>query len=350
MTAPGQAPRAHGGRRFDAPATSPAGRPGQPLVSYVTVVRNAVATLPRTLASVRAQTWPQVEHVVVDGLSDDGTLGVIEAHRGQIDCYVSEADAGLYDALNKAVALARGSLICVLNADDWLTPDAAAIAAQALLRLEPDAANPGPRLLLSAAWVEYPKGPRLWLPGVLDEGSWLSCPDICHNGVYATPAAYGATGPYDTRLRVVADTRWLLAAQEAGVPVTPLRLPTVHYSVGGLSSDVSRHLREFVALLRQRFGALDEAEAWTLAHAWYPHRQALEAFRDRCPPHLGAALAALVQRHVGEPLLQRALQRMDWQRQQPHARALPLRKKPRLQRWRDSLRKRWLEARLRRQA
>jgi glycosyltransferase involved in cell wall biosynthesis len=128
--------RAEGGLRLQGRLQSPA--PGVPLVSYVTVVRNAVTTLPRTLASVKAQRGAAVEHIVVDGLSSDGTLRVIEAHAGQIDYFVSEPDSGLYDALNKAVSLARGSLVCVLNADDWLTADAAATAARALLRVEPD--------------------------------------------------------------------------------------------------------------------------------------------------------------------------------------------------------------------
>ena len=289
--------RAEGGRRLAGTAAPGPRGDGLPVVTYLTVVRNARATLARTLASVRAQRWPAVEHVVVDGLSDDGTLEVIEAHAGQIDYYVSEPDSGLYDALNKAMTLARGQLVCVLNADDWLASDAAAIAARALQRDEADALRPGPRLVLSSAWVHGAKRRRLWLPAPLDAGSWLRCPHICHNGVYATPAALRAIGPYDTRLRIVADTRWLLGALEAGVAVSRCAAPTVHYVSGGLSGDTRRHVEECARLIAMRFPRLDDPEVWTLMHAFYPWPGNLAPFAASCPADLGQSLARLAERH-----------------------------------------------------
>ncbi|MFM7507302.1 MAG: glycosyltransferase [Rubrivivax sp.] len=294
---------AEGGRRLAQPP-----RPArEPTVSYVTVVRNAVATLPRTLASVRAQRGAAVEHLVIDACSTDGTRALIEAHAGQIDYCVSEPDGGLYDALNKAMPLVRGSLVCVLNADDWLVPDAAALALAALRRHEPQPLAPAPRLILSAAWQHNGARRRLWLPGALDAGSWLRCPNLCHNGVYATPAALRAAGPYDTRLRIVADTRWLLAMVDAGVAVHRISAPTVHYVTGGLSGDLARHVQECARLLMLGFPGLGEAEAWTLLHAFYPWAGNLRPFADRCPPHLGQALRDLALRHAGDERLQAAL-------------------------------------------
>lgn len=297
--------RAEGGRRLA--SGPPAGAAQAPLVSYVTVVRNAVATLPRTLASVRAQGGAAVEHLVVDALSDDGTLGVIEAHAGQIDYYVSEPDAGLYDALNKAMSLVRGSLVCVLNADDWLAPDAAAQALRALARVDAHPSAPAARFITSAAWLHNRGRRRLWLPGPLDIGSWLRCPNLCHNGVYATPAALRAAGPYDTRLRIVADTRWLLAGVEAGVAVHAIAAPTVHYVTGGISGDGKGHVTDCARMLAQRFTTLADDEVWTLLHAFYPWAGNLEPFAGRCPPHLGDALQALAAQHAGDTTLQAAL-------------------------------------------
>ena len=295
--------RAEGGRRLAGAAPRPAG----PLVTYLTVVRNAVATLPRTLASVRAQRGAAVEHIVVDALSDDGTLGVIEAHAGQIDYYVSEPDAGLYDALNKALGLARGSLVCVLNADDWLAPDAAAQALRALAWVDADPAAPAARFITSSAWLHNRGRRRLWVPGPLDIGSWLRCPNLCHNGVYATPAVLRAAGPFDTRLRIVADTRWLLAGVEAGVAVHAIAAPTVHYVTGGISGDGRGHVTDCARMLAYRFPALSDDEVWTLLHAFYPWAGNLEPFADRCPPHLGQALRDLARRHAGDARLQAAL-------------------------------------------
>lgn len=320
--------RAEGGRRLAAPERAAPGGPGRPLVSYVTVVRNARTTLPRTLASVRAQQWEAVEHIVVDGLSDDETLAVIEAHAGQIDYYVSEPDGGLYDALNKALTLVRGSLVCVLNADDWLTPDAAAVAARALMRLEADAVRSGPRLILTSAWQHHAKRRRLWLPGPLDAGSWLRCPNICHNGVYATPAALRAAGPYDTRLRIVADSRWLLGALEAGVAISHCPAPTVHYVTGGLSGDVGRHVEDCALMISLRFPHLDEAEVWTLLHAFYPWAGNLAPFAASCPADLGQAVEAIAARHAADATLRACLDAAGIAKQRGHARRVPMRKSP----------------------
>ena len=263
-------------------------------MSYVTVVRNGERTLARTLESVRAQSWPNVEHVVLDGASSDGTLALIEAHREHIDYYVSEPDGGLYDALNKAIGLARGALICVLNADDWLTPDAAELA----VRAHEAAGSPPKHLVLSAAWVMKDSGRRLWLPGPLDLAAYLRCANICHNGVYATPAAYRAAGPYASDLRIAADFKWLMAMVDAGVPARAIDEPTVHYSPGGLSSDVQQHTLECARILGQRFPFLDAAEVWGLLHAFHAFRGNLERFASTRPAPLGRFLAALAHRHA----------------------------------------------------
>jgi len=335
--------RAEGGLRLNGQVKD--GGPGEVLVTYLTVVRNAEGTLARTLASVKAQRGVRVEHVVVDGLSEDRTLAVIEGHANQIDYYVSEPDTGLYGALNKALALARGNLVCVLNADDWLTADAAATAARALQRVEQDLLNPQPRLLLSAAWAMEGERRRLWLPGALNAGGWLRCPDICHNAVYATPAAYRVAGPYDERLRIVADSQWLLTAQESGVALHTLNHPTVHYALGGLSGDSRRHVIECAQMLRMRFPALTEPEAWGLMHAFYPHDAHLQPFFDgdrAQPEHLGRFVQALIQRHASDAALMRSLDALQWQWQASSATRVRSPRLPLSAKLRRSCLKRWL--------
>jgi glycosyltransferase involved in cell wall biosynthesis len=285
--------RAEGGTRLKAGVEKRSSL-AAPLVSYVTVVRNGEPTVPRMLESVRAQSWPNVEHVVVDGVSSDGTLALIEAHAESIDYYASEPDDGLYDALNKAIGLARGTLICVLNADDWLTSDAAELA----VRAHQAAGSPESHLVLSAAWVMKDSGRRLWLPGPLDLSAYLRCANICHNGVYATPAAYRAAGRYASDLRIAADFKWLMATVDAGVPATAIDEPTIHYSPGGLSSNVQQHTQDCAKILGQRFAFLDPAEVWGLLHAFHAFRGNLERFAQTRPPHFGRFLAALAHRHA----------------------------------------------------
>ena len=114
------------------PDRPPEGGPA-PLISIVTAVRNARATVGDTIASVRDQTFRHREHIVVDGASTDGTLDIIRAHGAALAGWSSEPDAGIADAMNKGLARARGRYVLFLHADDYLTdPDALARAAPAL--------------------------------------------------------------------------------------------------------------------------------------------------------------------------------------------------------------------------
>lgn len=92
-------------------------------ISVVTVCYNAEASIEQTLRSVASQTHPDVEHIVIDGCSTDGTLGIIERHRSRLARVVSEPDQGIYDAMNKGVKLATGDIVALLNADDVYTDE-----------------------------------------------------------------------------------------------------------------------------------------------------------------------------------------------------------------------------------
>ena len=96
--------------------------PDLPSITVITPSFNAAASIEATLESVRAQRYPKLEHLVVDGASTDGTVEILEAAPGIR--YVSEPDRGLAHALNKGVAMASGDIIGELNADDIYEPGA----------------------------------------------------------------------------------------------------------------------------------------------------------------------------------------------------------------------------------
>lgn len=87
-------------------------------ITVITVCYNSAATIADALQSVASQTWPHVEHIVIDGSSTDGTQAVIESHGAGLARLVSEPDGGIYDAMNKGLRLATGDLVGFLNADD----------------------------------------------------------------------------------------------------------------------------------------------------------------------------------------------------------------------------------------
>ncbi|MBU1425714.1 MAG: glycosyltransferase [Gammaproteobacteria bacterium] len=93
--------------------------PGKPLLTVITVVFNGAETLEHTLCSVMEQTYKNIEHIVIDGGSSDATLDILRKYDSHIDYWVSEKDAGIYDAMNKGIALASGDFIGMLNSDDY---------------------------------------------------------------------------------------------------------------------------------------------------------------------------------------------------------------------------------------
>jgi glycosyltransferase involved in cell wall biosynthesis len=87
-------------------------------ISIITAVRNNMGTIAETFASIREQTHQDIEHIVIDGASTDGTLRIIDQHRSQIAQFVSAPDRSPFEAMNKGLALATGNVVGFLNADD----------------------------------------------------------------------------------------------------------------------------------------------------------------------------------------------------------------------------------------
>lgn len=92
----------------------------QPKITIVTVTYNCASLLEATMESVFLQTYPNVEYIIIDGGSTDGTVDLIKAHEAKISCWVSEPDKGIFDAMNKGIGRATGEWINFMNAGDRL--------------------------------------------------------------------------------------------------------------------------------------------------------------------------------------------------------------------------------------
>lgn len=108
--------------------------PDKPLISIITVVFNGEKYLEQTIQSVINQTYDNVEYIIIDGGSTDGTLDIIIKYEGMVDYWVSEGDEGISDAFNKGIELCTGEMIGIINADDWYEINSVKIIVSSFLK------------------------------------------------------------------------------------------------------------------------------------------------------------------------------------------------------------------------
>jgi glycosyltransferase involved in cell wall biosynthesis len=203
-------------------------------LSIVTVCLNSARTLGDTLASVNAQTHPALEHIVIDGGSIDGTQELVRAHAHRVSHFVSETDRGIYDAMNKGLALARGDVVGFLNADDaFASPDTAAAIAAAFV--------PGTDLCYGDVVYVRADDParviRHWRSGEYRRGLCAAGWAPPHPTLYAKREVLVRSGGFDDRLRVAADFDLALRLLDIeGLPVRYLPQVLVRMRAGGVSN------------------------------------------------------------------------------------------------------------------
>lgn len=175
-------------------------------VTVITVARNAARTIADTMASIAAQTGADIEHLVIDGASSDDTARIVADLATPGTRILSEPDGGLYDAMNKGLALANGDVVGFLNADDfYCRTDAVALVAAAIGGS--DAVSGGVAIVkaddIDRLRRAYPSQP--FSPWMLRFGHMPP-----HPGFYATRAAFARVGGFDPRIRIGADFEWMV--------------------------------------------------------------------------------------------------------------------------------------------
>jgi glycosyltransferase involved in cell wall biosynthesis len=229
----------------------------QPLVSVITVCFNAAATLEDCLGSVAAQTWPAIEHIVIDGASTDGTAAILERHRARLARLVSEPDGGIYDAMNKGLALAQGAFVVFLNADDlFVGPQAVAEAMAAIARQPQGDVYYGSLVVqVGAAVHRYDPPP----PEQAAEEMVLGC--LPHQATFARRSVFARTGPFDLRWRRHADYDWWIRViSDPAIRLRRIDCAVARFALGGASSDLAKGQPEVFAI--QNAAALYRTPEW----------------------------------------------------------------------------------------
>lgn len=250
--------------------------------TILTCTYNAEKELPRTLESVRMQSYPHVQHVIIDGLSKDGTMALVNRYmddnarhgsRHVVEA-ISEKDGGLYDAMNKALRYAKGDYLVFLNAGDALASEITLeqMAKQltgmkklpAVLYGNTDIVDKDDNFLYRR---------RLQPPENLTWKSFRHGMLVCHQAFYArTDIAQNTL--YNLKYRFSADVDWCIRimkdGQENGYTLYNTHMVLCRYLEGGMSIQNHRaSLKERFLIMTKHYGFLTTV----LMHVWFVVRK-----------------------------------------------------------------------------
>ncbi len=225
--------------------------PFNPALSVITVVYNNVRDIERTMLSVINQTYTSMEYIIVDGLSTDGTLDVINKYRERVAKLISEKDEGIYDAMNKGLAAATGDYVLFMNsgdefyATDTVTNVFAAAPNADIYYGETEMMNSE----LQSLGRRRHKAP--------DHFTWRSFKygmSVGHQAIYIRRSI---TGPYDRRYQLSADIDWIIRAAKKANTIVKVNGYVAKYLVGGISKTRHRQsLAERFDIMKRHYGLL----------------------------------------------------------------------------------------------
>lgn len=234
--------------------------PEKKLLTVVTVVYNNVELIRSTIENVINKKCNFVEYIVVDGGSDDGTVDIIKEYDSKIDVWVSEADKGLYDAMNKAVKLSSSESIIFINAGDLFSSRFQfddVICYGALDKT----------VFYSDCFVNFDN--VYLLNSVADSKNfWWKKTTPCHQAIFI-PRLFLKNNPFSLELKVYSDALVMRKALSS-FSLIKIDYPISIFLIGGLSS-VSPSLREYISKYREYCIVYDKNESFYEIFKWTIH-------------------------------------------------------------------------------
>jgi glycosyltransferase involved in cell wall biosynthesis len=222
-----------------------------PRLSVITIVYNNVRDIERTIRSVINQTYTNIEYIIVDGLSNDGTLQVIDKYKSQITKFISEKDEGIYDAMNKGLALATGDYVIFMNSGDEFY-DNETVAAVFAAAEDADIYYGETEMIAdegSSLGQRRHKAPAKFTWRGFKYGMSIS-----HQAIYIRRSL---VEPYDRRYQLSSDIDWIIRAAKKAKKIVNVNRYVAKYLVGGMSKKRHRQsLMERFEIMRRNYGLI----------------------------------------------------------------------------------------------
>lgn len=219
---------------------------GEPLVSIITVVFNGEATIEQTIKSVLAQSYKNIEYIIIDGGSTDGTINIIRKYENNISYWISEPDEGIYDAMNKGVCLCNGSIVALLNADDYYPTNLIINLVVKSLGLDKNT------IYYGDAIIQYDDiHMQLLKKGILDLTKGMT---LIHQSMFVCKDIYEKNGLYNTKYRYAADLDFTLRTYLANIKYVYIPHTLVNFRYGASSDKyfLKSYLEAFLIIKNNR--------------------------------------------------------------------------------------------------
>ena len=245
-----------------------------PLFSIITVTWNAAELLPGTIESVLDQHCADYEYLIIDGDSTDGTKELVRSYGPRIHHFLSEPDAGLYDAMNKGLQLATGRFVCFLNAGDHLH-DASTLAHLKSLVTDRTDVLYGETQVVNDARQPLGLFSEIRPQNLPEQLHWRDMRYgmvVCHQAFFASRAL----APAYQLDNLAADIDWIIQILKQSREVVNARATLIDFLAGGVSKQRHREsLWGRYRILRKHFGLIPNL----FAHAWITVRAAWHTLR-----------------------------------------------------------------------
>ncbi|WP_353134772.1 glycosyltransferase family 2 protein [Pseudopedobacter sp.] len=245
-----------------------------PVLSVITVVYNDEKNIERTIRSVVNQTYPHIEYIVIDGVSNDKTLEIIRRYDKQISKIVSEPDKGIYDAMNKAMKLAKGDYLLFMNSGDEIFDKN---TVDHLFSLGADADIYYGETEMINNNLESLGRRRHQAPAKFTWKSFKYGMSICHQAIYVKKSL--AEPYHHERYQLSADIDWVLNIAKKSNKIINANTYVAKYLVGGMSKKKHlQSLKERYRILRKYYGFLPNLFnhliiAFNLGFYWLKYRR-----------------------------------------------------------------------------
>ena len=215
-----------------------------PKLSVITIVYNNAIAIERTMLSVLNQTYSNIEYILIDGASTDGTKEIIQIYGERLAQFISEKDKGIYDAMNKGLALATGDYVLFMNSGDEIyTPET---VAEVFASAPSGDIYYGETEMFDENWNSLGQR-RHRAPEHFDWHSFKFGMNVSHQAIYIKRSL---TEPFNLKYKYSSDIDWILKAAKKSSNIVNTHLYVAKYLVGGISK--KKHL----ASLKERFKIL----------------------------------------------------------------------------------------------